>query len=140
MTSTSLRLFYYSLVLSCCFYYKSLIPSLEDDSTQKMLKLHLISNLSIFVATILTERNTLFIKEYIKSNWQKQRIEIARALFFNRSVILADEATASLDPLLSKTIHDTLKKYNGTLIEVAHHLTAEEKTIFNKIIDFRNNN
>ncbi|MCT0165112.1 ATP-binding cassette domain-containing protein [Lactobacillus helveticus] len=74
------------------------------------------------------------------SGGQKQRIEIARALFFNRSVILADEATASLDPLLSKTIHDTFKKYNGTLIEVAHHLTAEEKTIFNKIIDFRNNN
>ncbi|MGY0271542.1 hypothetical protein ACW2AE_07680 [Limosilactobacillus fermentum] len=24
---------------------------------------------------ILTERNTLFIKEYIKSNWQKQRID-----------------------------------------------------------------
>lgn len=73
------------------------------------------------------------------SGGQKQRIEIARALFFNRSTILADEATASLDPLLSKMVHDTLKKYHGTVIEVAHHLTVEEKSIFNKIIDFNKN-
>ncbi|AJY62152.1 ATP-binding cassette domain-containing protein [Lactobacillus helveticus] len=73
------------------------------------------------------------------SGGQKQRIEIARALFFKRSVILADEATASLDPKLSKIIHDTLlKEYHGTLIEVAHHLTSEEKSMFNKVIDFNN--
>lgn len=73
------------------------------------------------------------------SGGQKQRIEIARALFFNRPVILADEATASLDPVLAKQIHETLlKEYHGTIIEVAHHLTTEEKGMFNKVIQFGN--
>ena len=34
-----IKAFLLLFLLSCCFYYKSLIPSLEDDSTQKMLKL-----------------------------------------------------------------------------------------------------
>lgn len=73
------------------------------------------------------------------SGGQKQRIEIARALFFKRPVVLADEATASLDPVLSRKIHETLlKEYPRTVIEVAHHLTPDEKTMFNKIIQFEN--
>ena len=53
--------------------------------------------------------------------------------------MLADEATASLDPVLSRKIHETLLKgYPGTVIEVAHHLTPDEKTMFNKIIQFEN--
>lgn len=72
------------------------------------------------------------------SGGQKQRIEIARALYFKRPFLLADEATASLDPDLSKKIHDTLlKDYSGTVIEVAHHLSDEERNMFNKVYSFK---
>jgi len=36
------------------------------------------------------------------------RIEIARALFYRCPVVLADEATASLDPVLSRKIYNTI--------------------------------
>lgn len=53
--------------------------------------------------------------------------------------MLADEETASLSPILSRKIHNTLfQKYPRTVTEVAHHLTPEEKTMFSKVIQFEN--
>ena len=45
---------------------------------------------------------TLYIKKFFKF-----RIEIARALFYRRSVVLANEVTTSLDPVLSRKIYNT---------------------------------
>lgn len=36
------------------------------------------------------------------------RMEIARAIFFRRPVVLADEATALLDHVLSRKIYNTI--------------------------------
>lgn len=56
------------------------------------------------------------------SGGQKQRIEVARALIFERSIILADEITAGLDANSAKKVRDTLYALPNTIIEVAHHI------------------
>lgn len=70
------------------------------------------------------------------SGGQNQRIEIARALVAKRPILLADEATSSLDPELSKKIHQTiLHDFTGTVIEVAHHISSEEQELFDRVIE-----
>ena len=70
------------------------------------------------------------------SGGQNQRIEIARALVAERPILLADEATSSLDPELSKKIHQTiLCDFTGTVIEVAHHISPDEQALFDRVIE-----
>ena len=70
------------------------------------------------------------------SGGQNQRVEIARALVSKRPILLADEATSSLDQNLSLQIHQTiLSEFKGTVIEVAHHISTNEKEMFDQIVD-----
>ena len=74
------------------------------------------------------------------SGGQNQRIEIARALLKKRQILLADEATSSLDTKLSRKIHATfLKEFSGTVIEVAHHISTDEASMFDRKIDLEAN-
>ena len=75
------------------------------------------------------------------SGGQNQRIEIARALLKKRQILLADEATSSLDTKLSRRIHATfLEEFSGTVIEVAHHISTDEASMFDRKIDLEANN
>ncbi|MFD1392453.1 ATP-binding cassette domain-containing protein, partial [Lacticaseibacillus jixianensis] len=58
------------------------------------------------------------------SGGQRQRVAIARALLANRSVLLLDEATASLDPASAAAIDELVLNLPLTVISVTHHLTA----------------
>ena len=74
------------------------------------------------------------------SGGQKQRIGIVRALAFDASILILDEATNSLDQKTEESFFQTLENLNNdlTIISINHKLNNKE--FFNHIYELKNKN
>ena len=79
-----------------------------------------VLNLEKGIDTIIGERGVRF------SGGQRQRVALARAFYHNRSVLVMDEATSSLDHETEQEITNEIENLKGkkTLIVIAHRLTT----------------
>lgn len=64
------------------------------------------------------------------SGGEMKRLSLARALLFDREILLIDEGTASIDEETSIAIHKNILNLKKTIIEVDHHIPDDIKNLY----------
>lgn len=69
------------------------------------------------------------------SGGEKQRIEIARALYYKRPLLMLDESFSAIDKKTAKEIEkNILLDQNRTIIAIAHTVSIDNIQLFDRII------
>lgn len=71
------------------------------------------------------------------SGGEMQRIEIARALYKDSSIILIDEATSALDLKMASELEKIFAKLDKTIISISHRRDIDYSRYYDKIIEIK---
>ena len=99
----------------------------EDVDPARLAAAARIARVDEFVATLPQGYRTLLGEQGVQlSGGQRQRLGIARALFRRATLLVMDEATASLDVTAEREITAALREHAGsmTLVIIAHRRSA----------------
>ena len=89
----------------------------------KMKKINHLIGFDKFLKKLPKGLNTIVGEGGAKlSGGQKQRIGIARALYFNRKILICDEITSSLDRNAEDSVINCLKNIDKTVIIISHKI------------------
>ena len=105
-------------------FSKILKANVDHNRLEESLK---ISRLEKFIAKLPNGIHTTINERGLNiSGGEKQRIVIARAIYFNKNIIVFDEATNSLDTKTELEIIDMLKNISNkkTVIMIAHRINT----------------
>lgn len=78
--------------------------------------------------------NRPHISQDTLSGGEGQRLEVARSLYHQKRLILADEVKANLDPENAKMVEDLLFDVDSSLVEVIHHYNSDSLARYDKVI------
>ena len=111
----------YEIVLSGCQAECGFRPFYSAKQKQKVK-----DNMELFGITALAKRCSREL-----SGGQKQRVLLARALCAAKGVLLLDEPTAGLDPIVTNELYDVIDRLNKeqgmTIITVSHDISSALK-------------
>lgn len=71
------------------------------------------------------------------SGGQRQRLALSRALFFDRSILLLDEMTSSLDPLMARRIFATIRHMKGDKTIVVSTHSLDQLDGFDRVLEVK---
>jgi len=108
---------------------KNIALGIEDSEIDlEMIKKSLImSRLDSFVENLPKRIETVIGERGMRlSGGQRQRIALARAFYFQRQIIVMDEATSSLDNETEKEVIDSISRMKRkiTMLVIAHRLST----------------
>ena len=112
-------------------FWRSLIKSFPADDQRRACQL---------LHEVGMEEKHLYRRASALSGGQQQRVAIARAFLSNPEVVLADEPVASLDPAMSRSVLDSLKraaKQHGVTVVCTLHQIEYALEFADRIVALR---